>query len=49
MFVFVKEFFALKLHARTVAPASRDLQENDIEVSVRLDLLEKFCSCFLTQ
>ena len=28
----------LKLHARTTAPVSRDLQENDIDVYVRLDL-----------
>ena len=27
----------LKLHARTTAPVSRDLQENDIDVYVRLD------------
>ena len=27
----------LKLHARTTAPASRDLQENGIDVHVRLD------------
>ena len=29
--------FALKLHARTMAPASLDLQENGIDVYVRLD------------
>ena len=29
--------FALKLHARTTVPASRDLQENDIDVYVRPD------------
>ena len=28
----------LKLLARTTAPVSRDLQENDIDVYVRLDL-----------
>ena len=27
----------LKLHARTTVPVSRDLQENDIDVYVRLD------------
>ena len=31
--------FALKLHVKTTAPASRDLQENDIDVYVRLDSL----------
>ena len=31
--------FALELHARITAPASRDLQGNDIDVYVRLDLL----------
>ena len=34
---FCWRIFALKLHARTMAPASRDLQENDIDVYVRLD------------
>ena len=29
--------FVRKLHARTTAPVSRDLQENDIDVYVRLD------------
>ena len=29
----------LKLHARTTVPVSRDLQENDIDVYVRLDSL----------
>ena len=29
--------FALKLHAGITAPVSRDLQENDIDVYVRLD------------
>ena len=36
---FFGRIFALKLHARTTAPASRDLQENDIDVYVRLDSL----------
>ena len=36
---FCRRIFALNLHARTTAPASRDLQENDIDVYVRLDLL----------
>ena len=36
---FCWRIFALNLHARTTAPASRDLQENDIDVYVRLDLL----------
>ena len=31
--------FALKLHVKITAPASRDLQENDIDVYVRLDSL----------
>ena len=34
---FCWRLFALKLHARTTAPASRGLQENDIDVYVRLD------------
>ena len=38
-FFFFGRIFALKLHARTTAPASRDLQENDIDVYVRLDSL----------
>ena len=29
--------FALKLHVKTTVPASRDLQENDIDVYVRPD------------
>ena len=38
MFVcFRGRIFALKLHARTTVPASRDLQENDIDVYVRPD------------
>ena len=36
---FCWRIFALNLHARTTAPASRDLQENDIDVYVFLDLL----------
>ena len=36
---FCWRIFALNLHVRTTAPASRDLQENDIDVYVRLDLL----------
>ncbi|XP_022809642.1 uncharacterized protein LOC111346636 [Stylophora pistillata] len=31
--------FALNVHEKTTAPASRDLQENDIDAYVRLDLL----------
>ena len=31
--------FAPKLHVKITAPASRDLQENDIDVYVRLDSL----------
>ena len=36
---FFLRIFALKLHARTTAPASQDLQENDIDVYVRRDSL----------
>ena len=43
LFVFVFYYFwrifALKLHVKITAPASRDLQENDIDVYVRLDSL----------
>ena len=38
-FFFCWRIFAFKLHARTTAPASRDLQENDIDVYVRLGSL----------
>ena len=37
-FIYLR-IFALELPARTTAPASRDLQENDIDVYVRLDSL----------
>ena len=38
-YYYCRRIFALKLHARTTAPARRDLQENDIDVYVRLDSL----------
>ena len=39
LFCFCRRIFALNLHAGTTAPAGRDLQEYDIDVYVRLDLL----------